>query len=209
MNRALLIALAGLLMTLGCSQSNSPAEHQERREGMESAKKEAKKPESPATLAKYHVTKKKTCQIASQRATCYSVSTNATSEEDLTALTRHFRNQSRAVDAVEVTFFFDKPQAKSSGRGFAFKIFFDDPEANTSGRGFAFNSKKAARTILSRSLPQERFHDADLNEEVSKAMQNDGIYVISIEDEVEQHACEDWDSKILGPPPKKWDCPGF
>jgi hypothetical protein len=93
-----------------------------------------------------------------------------------------------------VTFFFDKPQAKSSSRG------------------FTFNSKEAARNILSRSLPQERFQDADLNEEVSKAMQNDGIYVISIEDEVEQQACEDWDSNksnTLGPPPKQWDCPGF
>ena len=81
--------------------------------------------------------------------------------------------------------------------------------ANTSGRGFAFDSREAARNILSRSLPQERFQDADLNEEVSKAMQNDGIYVISIEDEIEQRACEGWGSKILGPPPKQWDCPGF
>jgi len=123
MNRALLIALAGLLMTMGCSQANSPAEHQERREGLESAHKEANKPESSATLAKYHVTKKKTCQIASQSTMCFSVSTDATSEEDLTALTRHFRNQSRAVDNVVVTFFFDKPQAKSSSRGFSFKNF--------------------------------------------------------------------------------------
>jgi hypothetical protein len=64
--------------------------------------------------------------------------------------------------------------------------------ANTSGRGFAFNSNEAARNILSRSLSQEKFpQDAYLNEEVSKAMQNDGIYVISIEDEIEQQACED------------------
>jgi hypothetical protein len=126
---------------------------------------------------------------------CYSVSTNATSGEDFTAFTQHFRKQSGGVDNAVVTFFFDKPQAKSSGRG------------------FAFDSKEAARYILSRSLPQERsLHDAYLNEEVSKAMQNDGIYVISIEDEVEQQACEDWDSNksnTLGPPPKQWDCPGF
>jgi hypothetical protein len=37
MNRALLIALAGLLMTMGCSQADPPAEHQQRREGLESA----------------------------------------------------------------------------------------------------------------------------------------------------------------------------
>ena len=185
MNRALLIALAGLLMTMGCSQANSPVENQE------SAQKGTDKPQSPAELPKYHVTKKKTCQIASQSMRCYSVSTDATSEEDLTAFTQHFRNQSRAVDNVVVTFFFNKPQAKSSSRGFAFKIFFE------------------ARNILSRSLPQERFQDAYLSEQVSKAMQNDGIYVISIEDEVEQQACEDWDSKTLGHPPKQWDCPGY
>jgi hypothetical protein len=111
-----------------------------------------------------------------------------------------------------VTFFFDKPQAKSSSRGFTFYIFFDKPEANTSGRRFAFNSKDAARNILSRSLPQERFQDAYLNEEVSKAMQNDDIYVIFIEDEIEQQACEGWvsnKSNTLGRPPKQWDCPGF
>ena len=85
--------------------------------------------------------------------------------------------------------------------------------ANTSGRGFAFNSNEAARNILSRSLSQEKFlQDAYLNEEVSKAMQNDGIYVIAVEDEMEQRACEGWDSNksnTLGQPPKQWDCPGF
>jgi hypothetical protein len=191
MNRALLIALASLLMIMGCSQANSPREHQQRGEGIESAQKEANKPQSPAELPKYHVTKKKTCQIASQSTRCYRVSTDATSGEDFTAFTQHFRKQSGGVDAVVVTFFFDEPQA------------------NISGRGFAFNSKEAARNILSRYLPQGRFlQDAEINEVVSKAMQNDGIYVISIEDEVEQRACEDWDSKTLGAPPKQWDCAG-
>jgi hypothetical protein len=75
--------------------------------------------------------------------------------------------------------------------GASLSRFFDEPQANTSGRGFAFDSKEAARNILSRSLPQERFlHDAYLNEEVSKAMQNDGIYAISIEVEIEQQASE-------------------
>jgi hypothetical protein len=186
MNRALLIALAGLLMTMGCSQANSPVENQE------SAQKGTDKPQSYAELPKYHVTKNKTCQIASQSTRCYRVSTDATSGEDFTAIMRHFRKQSGDVDAVVVTFFFDEPQA------------------NSSGRGFAFNSKEAARNILSRFLPQERFlQDADLNEEVNKAMQNHGIYVISIEDEVEQKACEDWDPKSLGRPPKQWDCPGY
>src|SRR5215208_6109689 len=157
MNRALLIALAGLLMTMGCSQANSPVENQA------SAQKGADKPQPPAELPEYHVTKKKRCQIASQTTKCYSVSTDATSEEDLTAFTQHLRKQSGGVGNVVVTFFFDKPQANTSGRGFAFNIFFDEPKAGTSGRGFAFDSREAARKILSRSLPQEKFQDADLN----------------------------------------------
>jgi hypothetical protein len=193
MNRALLIALAGLLMTIGCSQANSPAEHQQRREGLESAQKVANKPESPATLPKYHVRKKKTCQIASQTATCYTVSTHALSGEAFAAFTQHFRKQSGGVDNVVVTFFFDEPQANSSGMGFAFK------------------SKEAARSILSRFLAQQKhiLQDADLNEEVSKAMQNDGVYVVSVDDEVEQQMCTAWDSKRLGTPPKQWNCPGY
>ena len=196
MNRALLIALAGLLMTMGCSQANSPTELQQRREGLESAQKVANKPESLATLPKHHVTKKKTCQIASQKATCYTVSTHALSGEAFAAFTQHFRKQPGGVSNVVVTFFFDEPQANSSGMGFAFK------------------SKEAARSILSRFLAQQKriLQDADLNEEVSKAMQNDGIYVISIEDEIEQQACEGWasnKSNTLGRPPKQWDCPGY
>ena len=196
MIRALLIALASLLVTMGCSQANSPPEHQQRKEGLESAQKVANKPGSPAKLPKYHVRKKKTCQIASQKATCYTVSTHALSGEAFAAFTQHFRKQSGSIANVVVTFFFDEPQA------------------NSSGMGFAFESKEAARSILSRFLAQQKhiLQDAELNEEVSKAMQNDGIYVISIEDEIEQEACKDWasnESNTPGRPPKQWDCPGY
>jgi hypothetical protein len=82
------------------------------------------------------------------------------------------------------------PRLKAAVRA-SLSRFFDEPKANINGRDFAFNSKEAARNILSRSLPQERsLQDAYLNEELSKALQNDGIYAISIEDEIEQHACE-------------------
>jgi hypothetical protein len=88
----------------------------------------------------------------------------------------------------------------------AITFFFDEPQANSSGMGFAFESEEAARKILSESLPK----GANLNKEVIKAMQrNDGIYVISVEDEVEQKACKSWDAQALGPPPKEWECPGY
>jgi hypothetical protein len=115
--------------------------------GIDSTQKEANKPESPAKLAEHDVTKKKRCQIASQGATCYGVSTDATSGEAFTAFTRHFSKQSGGDDNVVVIFFFDELQA------------------NSSGRGFAFESKEAARDILSRVLPQQRvLRGADLNE---------------------------------------------
>jgi hypothetical protein len=130
---------------------------------------------------------KETCQLASHTTRCYSVSTDAKSVKDLTALTQHFRDQSTDVDAVAVTFVSDKPQA------------------NSSGTGFAFNSEEAARNILSEILPK----GADLNEEVNKAMQNGGIYVVTLEDAIEQQACENWEAQSEGPPPEEWDCPGY
>ena len=187
MHRGVLIALAGLLMVMGCSQANSSAEHQERKEGVEGVQEEAHKPESPAKLAKYRVTEKKTCQIASQTTKCYTVSSDAESREHLTALTEHFRDQSADVDAVMVTFFFDKPNA------------------NSSGEGFAFYSREAARNILSETLPR----GVNLNQEVNMAMQNDGTYVLTLENLIEQEACKDWDPRAIGPPPKQWDCPGY
>jgi hypothetical protein len=183
MNRVVLIALAGLLMAIGCSKASSPAERQDKREGIE----RAQKLESPSKLAKYHVTEKKTCQVASQTTKCYSVSTDAKSRKDFTALTQHFRDQSADVDAVVVAFFFDKPRADSSGTG------------------FAFNNEETARNILSEILPE----GANLNEEVNKAMRNDGVYVVTLEDATEQEVCENWEAQGLGPPPEEWECPGY
>ena len=107
--------------------------------GMESAQKEADDPESPAKLAEHRVTKNNGCRVASQTATCYSVSTDATPGEACAALTRKLRKQSGSDDNVAVTF------------------FFEEPRANSSGRGLAFESEEAARDVLSRILPQERY----------------------------------------------------
>jgi hypothetical protein len=186
MNRAALIALAGLLVVVGCSRASSPAQRQEKREGMESARKQAEDPEARPQLAKHRVMKKETCQIASQTARCYGVSTDAKSREDLSALTQHFRNQSSGIDAVEVTFFVDKPYPNSA-------------------EGYAFYDREAAQNILSKTLSK----GVNSNEEVNKAMHNDGIYVLTVEDKLEQQACEGWEPRSLGPPPERWECPGF
>ncbi len=186
MNRVVLMALAGLLLITGCSQANSPMERQEKRADVESARKQTEDPESRPQLAKHHVTKKETCHIASQTARCYSVSTSATSSEDLTALTQHFRNRSSGTDTVVVTFFFDKPRPNSA-------------------QAFAFYDREAAQNILSESLPK----GVNLNEEVNATMQNDGVYLLTIEDKIEQQACKSWDPRTLGPPPERWECPGY
>ena len=102
----------------------------------------------------------------------------------MTALTQHSRNRSSGTDILVVTFFFDKPRPNSA-------------------QGFAFYNREAAQNILSETLPK----GVNLNEEVGKAMQNDGIYVL--EDKIEQQACKNWDPRNLGPPPKRWDCPGY
>jgi PBP1b-binding outer membrane lipoprotein LpoB len=150
MNRALLIALAALLMTMGCSKANSPVENQE------SAQKGTDKPQSPAELPKYHVTKKKTCQTASQSTRCYSVSTDATSEEDLTAFTQHFRKQSGDVIAVVATFFFDKPQANSSGRASLLRYSLTSPRLTLAvGASLSIARRMPATSCrdLSRKMP--------------------------------------------------------
>jgi hypothetical protein len=59
--------------------------------------------------------------------------------------------------------------------------------------------------MLSETLP----NGINLNEEVKEAMQNDGVYVLTVEDKIEQQACESWDPGALGPPPEQWDRPGY
>jgi hypothetical protein len=39
--------------------------------------------------------------------------------------------------------------------------------------------------------------------------QNGGIYVVTLEDAIEQQACENWEAQSEGPPPEEWDCPGY
>ena len=53
---------------------------------------------------------------------------------------------------------------------------------------------------------------ANVEEEVEKAMANDGIYIVPIEAMVEdmiEQECASWDTTTLGTPPPEWDCPGY
>ena len=42
-------------------------------------------------------------------------------------------------------------------------------------------------------------------------MENEGFWVLSLEDEVEsmtQEVCAEWDTTTMGSPPPEWNCPG-
>jgi hypothetical protein len=80
-----------------------------------------------------------------------------------------------------------------------------EPSLPHAGFTGAFSNREVARDILFETLPK----GVSLNEEANKAMQYDGIYVLALDNLIEQEACKDWDPRALEPPPKKWDCPGY
>jgi hypothetical protein len=95
---------------------------------------------------------------------CYSVSTDATSREDLEFVTANLWLNSPRYLAVLVTFYPDKPTA------------------DVSARGFAFENEQAARVVLAQVLAQ----GSSVEDRVRETMANGGIYVISVADEVEE-----------------------
>lgn len=54
--------------------------------------------------------------------------------------------------------------------------------------------------------------EANVDEQVEEAMANDGISVLSIQDEVDaatEEMCAEWEVTTMGTPPPEWDCPGY
>lgn len=169
------VMLTAFVWLQACGQANSPVERQEQKEGAEPIKQKVEE----AALPSYDVTANQDCTTESYQARCLSVTTGATSEEPLTALTQHFRDENPKYAAVLVTFYPDKPTAEPSGSGFAFR---DDG---------------TARAVLSSMYTNPA--EASVDEQVSEAMQNDGIWVMSIKDEAEsfnREVCEQWDTEL-------------
>ena len=53
--------------------------------------------------------------------------------------------------------------------------------------------------------------EANIDEQVEEAMANDGITVLSIQDEVDaanEEMCAEWEVTTMRTPPP-WDCPGY
>ncbi len=160
----LMVALAVMLLLVGCGQVASPVEKQEKREGLERIGEEARPRERSPGVPAYDITMERDCADTGIVGKCYSVSTDATSREDLEIVTADLWLKSPGYLAVLVTFYPDKPTA------------------DVSGAGFAFRNEQSARVVLK----QVAAEGATVEDEVRKAMANGGIYVISVADEVRE-----------------------
>ena len=159
-----MVALAVVLLLVGCGQVASPLEKQEKRESLERIEKEAPPRERSFGVPAYDITMERDCADTGIVGKCYSVSTDATSREDLEIVTADLWLKSPGYLAVLVTFYPDKPSA------------------HVSGAGFAFRNEQAARVVLK----QVTAEGATVEDEVREAMASGGIYVISVGDEVRE-----------------------
>ena len=173
---------AAVFALAGCSQ---PASAPEAKPGGKDDAGNAvdEKPPVPSSVPDYTLTKDEEGMVAGFKARSVAASTNATTKEDLEAITRDLWANTDA-EAIQVVFYPNEPMADSSG----------------TGMGFA--DREAAHAIISAMYADPSV--ADVDGLVEEAMRNDGIYVISVEDEVDaamHSVCADWDTTTMGTPP--------
>lgn len=198
MQRSLLALIVVLTVLYGCGEASKPVERVEKQHGIDKQADEQETtaaelaPEPPASeplasdnpnLPEYNIMMDEDCSEGFPQK-CINAATDATSEEAFTLLTEHFRDENPGYRAILVTFYEDHQMPEKTGSGW----WFADEEA--------------ARTLLSQqySDPQE----ANIDAQVREVMDNGGFYIRSLQDEVQEMiemACEDWDSKVMGPPP--------
>src|SRR5215204_6362294 len=147
--------LAVMILLVGCSQAAPSVEKQNREdpERIENAPPRGPSPDLPA----YDITLEQDCAESGVVGKCYSVSTDATSREELEVLTADLWLDSPGYLAVLVTFYPNKPPA------------------DLSAAGFAFENEQAARVVLAQFLAQ----GTSVEDEVRVAMANGGIYVVA------------------------------
>jgi hypothetical protein len=148
--------LAAVILLVGCSQAAPSVEKQQKREAPERIEKAP--PRDPSTdLPSYEITLQQDCAETGVVGKCYSVSTDATSREELEVVTADLWLDSPGYLAVLVTFYLNKPTA------------------DLSAAGFAFENEQAARVVLAQFLAQ----GTSVEDEVREAMSNGGIYVVA------------------------------
>ena len=196
--RLFLILTALIAMLAGCSASSNAPQQSEKEDverGVEQppdGEKIQKEVSVPAKVPTYTLTRDEAGMVQGFDVRNVAASTDATSEEDLEAITRELWAESVDVDSLQVLF------------------YPNEPGADTTGTGMAFLSEAAARTVISSMYAASA--NADIEGQVEAAMSNDGIYVIPVEamiDEIIEEECAKWDTTALGTPPPEWDCPGY
>ena len=192
-----LLVLVALMTFYGCGQS-SPAPEQGEKEAVGGNKPERTKAPAdeeasvPANVPAYTLTKDEEGALRGLRLREVAASTDATSAEELEAITRELWAKGAEVDAMVVTFYPNEPMA--------------DP----SGTGQAFLSEEAARVFISAQYADPS--EADVEGQVQRAMSNGGFLIASFEeelDEMNQQVCEEWDVTTMGTPPPDMNCPGY
>ena len=164
--RLFLVLLTIAAMVAGCS-GGSDAKAPEHA-GKEGAGKAAEGGVAvPADVPEYALTKDEATAdpALGLRIRGVSASTDATSAEGMEAITRELWSETADADALVATFYPDKPMAELSGTGYAFR------------------NREAARAVLSSQYTDPS--EANVDEQVEEAMANDGISVLSIQDEVD------------------------
>ena len=194
--RLFLVLLTMAAMVAGCSGGSDASSPEQG--GKEDGGKAAAAAEGgivvPADVPEYTLTKDEatTDPALGLRVRGVSASTKTTSAEGMEAITRELWSQTENADAMVAGFYPDKPMAELSGTGYAFR------------------NREAARAVLSSQYTDPS--EANIDEQVDDAMANDGISVLSIQDEVEaatEEMCAEWEVTTMGTPPPEWDCPGY
>jgi hypothetical protein len=160
------VVLAVVLLLVSCAQASSSVKKQHKREGLERVEKKVPQNEQSPYIPAYDITKEQECTDTGIVGKCFSVSTDATSGEDLEVITFDILLNNREYLAIVVSFYPNKPAADLSGMGFAFK------------------NEQVARVVLAQFLAQ----GTRVEDEVGKAMANGGIYVVWVADEVREFA---------------------
>jgi hypothetical protein len=195
--RLFVVLLATAAMLAGCSgASNAPqqGEKEDVEKGVEQTpdgEKIQKEVSVPAGVPAYTLTKDEAGMVQGFEVRSVAASTDATSEEDLEAITRELWAETDA-DSLQALF------------------YPNEPGADTTGTSMAYLSEAAARTIITSMYAASA--NADIEGQVEEAMSNDGISVIATKemiDEMIAEECANWDTTTLGTPPPEWECPGY
>jgi hypothetical protein len=160
MVRGLGLVLVLTVLVAGCSQPGTSGSA-----GGGGTEKQVRGVSVPANVPSYDVSKEERCPLGNEDVKCVTTFSEAKSAQGIEAITRDLWSKNQDENALIVTVY---PVGA--------------PGADMSGTGYAFSDRSVADTVLSSQYTASA--NADVEGQVDEAMANDGIYVISIRDEV-------------------------